>query len=159
MDLVALWAQGRLSLGLTDADFWELTLRGYGALMEVAKAREQLQDLRAGMVAATVANCHRGKDTQAFGPADFFPGLKDGRAAPGTLLEVLVRERNALLAAARRGDSPPDEQDQAMADWQKRYDEAEGAGLLGCEVGPDGRPTREALGLALSLKVETALLN
>lgn len=30
-------------------------------------------DLAAGIVAATMANCHRGKDAEAFKPADFMP--------------------------------------------------------------------------------------
>lgn len=33
-------------------------------------------DLRAGLIAATLANVNRGKDTPAFKPADFMPYLQ-----------------------------------------------------------------------------------
>ena len=39
-------------------------------------------DLSAGIISSTIANCHRGKNTQAFTPMDFMP-LQKNKVAEG----------------------------------------------------------------------------
>lgn len=40
-------------------------------------------DLQAGMIAATIANVNRGKNTPAFSPADFMPYLEKEKPVEG----------------------------------------------------------------------------
>lgn len=50
-------------------EFWEL--EGFG---------DGRADLRAGIIAATVANCHRGRSARAFTAQDFMPQHKSKKA-------------------------------------------------------------------------------
>jgi hypothetical protein len=49
---------------------------------------EQRADLRAGIVAATMANCHRSKGP-AFKPQDFMPYLEKPKTDPDAALDAL----------------------------------------------------------------------
>lgn len=57
-----------LEASMTAAEFGE-----WLALYAVEPWGEWRGDLQAGVVAATVANCHRGKDAAPFRPSDFIP--------------------------------------------------------------------------------------
>ena len=53
---------------------------------------ERRADLRAGIIASTIANCHRRRDAQPFKPSDFMPdfdgSMKVAQESPGRMLEV-----------------------------------------------------------------------
>jgi hypothetical protein len=70
-----LWAIGRYELGLSEADFWRLTMRQFDALRKLAQDVQDRADIRAGLIAATIANCTPFKEARSFTPADFFPSL------------------------------------------------------------------------------------
>jgi hypothetical protein len=61
--------------GLTDEQFWRLTPARFAALSERHEQAERRADLRAGVVASTVANVHRDdeKKPDPFTAEDFFP--------------------------------------------------------------------------------------
>jgi hypothetical protein len=78
------WAIAIGDLGLSDEFFWSLSPNLFARLHERYRERLKLEDYRAGMIAATLVNVQRSKDSDKFWTAaDFFPGL----AAP-------VPERN-----------------------------------------------------------------
>ena len=63
-------------------------------------------EYRLGQVAATLANVHRGKDTEAFSAADFMPALRramDGYAPPPAPIELDPEAHSALLDATLFG--------------------------------------------------------
>jgi hypothetical protein len=94
-----LWASGRYDLGLSDAQFWELTLREHIALMGRRRAAETEQDRRAALVAAVIANCHRNPDKrpEPFTEADFMSG--GGRPQRAKIYTVSAEDQ---LEMARR---------------------------------------------------------
>lgn len=57
---------------MSDELYWRLTLEEVSAVLKQRQTEEQRADLRAGLVAATVANVHRRKGQRAIQPRDFF---------------------------------------------------------------------------------------
>lgn len=85
-----------LALGRTVAEL-EATLSGqelteWMAFDAVEPFGEQRDDLRAGIVASTMANCHRSRGP-AFKPQDFMPFAEKPKADPAAALQAL---RNAF---------------------------------------------------------------
>lgn len=81
-------------------------LREWMAFDRVEPIGELRADFRAGLVAATVANVHRGRGRQAFTPADFMPFLdrRPGVAEPPGLTSAeRVAAVRALLGARKAG--------------------------------------------------------
>lgn len=68
-----LWAVGRYDLGLGEEEFWRLSPRQFGALLERHNEEQRKEDWRAGMIAATIANALRGKKGKAYQAEDFMP--------------------------------------------------------------------------------------
>jgi hypothetical protein len=70
-------ALGRVELGLSESDFWQLTLRQFAAMMARVWERERRADLRIGILASLIANANRDpkKRQQPFTAFDFFPQL------------------------------------------------------------------------------------
>lgn len=66
-------------MGLTENDFWQLTLKELDALFKrnnkVQKRKRKEAFYRSGIVASVIANCHRDpkKRKKAFKPEDFMP--------------------------------------------------------------------------------------
>ena len=58
---------------------------------------EERADLRAGIIAAVIANTNRGKDQKAFSPTDFMPYNKSENAA-----DPDIEAKNNLLALQQR---------------------------------------------------------
>lgn len=74
-----------------DMSSYEISL--WEAEFKLSPWDEFRADLRAGLVASTIANVNRGKDTPAFTPAQFMPYLNRGDPEPtpddyATLLRV-----------------------------------------------------------------------
>ena len=67
---------GRFDLGLSEEELWNLTLPEFNALVERKREQDERADLRAGIVAAVIANVFRGKGTRAYQPYDFMPTLR-----------------------------------------------------------------------------------
>ena len=51
----------------------------------------QRADLRSGIVAATVANCHRSSKSAAFKPQDFMPFVERPKQSPEAMAEMLAQ--------------------------------------------------------------------
>lgn len=58
-----------------------MTPRFFFALLERHSNREKRLDFRSGIIAATVANSNRGKNSKAYLPEDFMPSLKATKEA------------------------------------------------------------------------------
>lgn len=75
-----------LALGATVAELEQrmgvLELTEWMAYYQIEPFGEERADLRAGIVAATVANTFRGKNSKAAAPQDFMPFRQDGPARP-----------------------------------------------------------------------------
>ena len=73
-----MWSFGRFVLGLTDKQFWHLTLAQFNALAKRYLGAEERQDWRAGQICAVIANVNRDpkKRTQAYEAKDFMPSRR-----------------------------------------------------------------------------------
>lgn len=73
-------AAGVVDLGLSRAEFWELTPRRFGAMMDRFIDREIRHERRTGMLAALYANAHRDEKERPdpFAIEDFAPALRNG---------------------------------------------------------------------------------
>ena len=78
---------------LAEMDSAELT--EWMAYDQVEPFGEWRADLRAGIVASTIANALRGRGSRPFRPEDFIPQF-----APGSTREMSVEETIATFAAA-----------------------------------------------------------
>ncbi len=59
---------------------------------------EARADLRAGIIAATIANANRSKGSKAFSPADFMPQLvKDEEPASWEVMKMRAMSLNAAM--------------------------------------------------------------
>lgn len=67
----------RVQLGLSDEEFFDLTPLQLSYLTERYEHERESLDFRAGVIASTVANCHRKKGKKAFKPKDFMPDYGD----------------------------------------------------------------------------------
>jgi hypothetical protein len=83
--------------GIKSREFWSLTFREFRAILDRFTEIEERDFLRAGIVASTIANVHRGPNQDAFTPADFMPGCREPeQMTPEKLLEK-IRAVNAAL--------------------------------------------------------------
>lgn len=69
------WAAGKF-LGLTDAEFWEMTPREFHAVFEKYLDSEERQDRRAGMLYVLYYNSHRPEHASPLTLEEFLPGRK-----------------------------------------------------------------------------------
>lgn len=75
-DWPGLWSFGRRSLGLSEAEFWDLTLAQFIALRKRWEAEQESLDYRTGVIASTILNTiPRTEETKnkVYTPADIFP--------------------------------------------------------------------------------------
>ena len=74
---------------------------------------EERADLRAGIVASTIANVNRGKGVRAFKPSDFMPQFgeptdkRHSLSAMKKVLDVFKRHANALQETHDAKREPP----------------------------------------------------
>lgn len=69
-------------------------------------------DIQAGIVAATMANIHRAKNTEAFSPSDFIPDWTVKSSQPQmqslkdqeNFFDILTIKQNALVEARKQRD-------------------------------------------------------
>lgn len=93
-----MWAFGRLDIGLSDAEFWDMTIEEFTALSKRQKQRERMLNYRAGITAAAVLNVNRGKTQEAVSPFDFFG---EDRSGPVGMTDAqIMSECNAAYARA-----------------------------------------------------------
>jgi len=75
MTWTELWAFGRYDLGLSEEEFWSLTLREYSALADRFKDAQKWLDYRTALICSTIYNMLRGSQ-KALMPEYFMPGSK-----------------------------------------------------------------------------------
>ena len=70
-----MWAIGRYDLKLNEEEFWGLTLKEFGLLVERYNAEIERQDFRVALVCALIANIYRDdkRHPEPFTPQDFLP--------------------------------------------------------------------------------------
>lgn len=67
---------GRVDLGLSDFEFWNLTFHLFFVLYERFTEQQKREDYRAGMICAVLGNIHRNKRSRkTFEPGNFFPSV------------------------------------------------------------------------------------
>ena len=76
---MTVWALARFDLGMSEEAFWRSTPRMVYALIERWELEQERRDHRAGIVAATIANVNRRKNSKAYSPADFVPQRRQPR--------------------------------------------------------------------------------
>jgi hypothetical protein len=75
-------AAGVVDLGLSSAEFWELTPRRFGTMMDRFFDREIRHERQTGLLAALYANAHRDEEkrSEPFTIEDFAPALRNDAA-------------------------------------------------------------------------------
>ena len=66
-------------------------LAEWAAFYQVEPFGEIREDLRAGIIAATTANCHRGKGGKPFEPKDFMPLIEKAGQSEDEMKRMLMR--------------------------------------------------------------------
>ena len=92
-----MWASGRFDLGLTEDEFWNLTLKEFNALSARFKDAQDWQNYRAAMICAVVANTvRRKKGDRVWQPSDFMP-TKERRVMTDKQMFAQVQAINSIL--------------------------------------------------------------
>ena len=83
-------------MGLSEQDFWRLTLAQIKALITRYEQRREREDFRAGLAAAVVVNAlSDGKDKKPVQPLDFFQLAEQPKPVPPSDMIALVERMNA----------------------------------------------------------------
>ena len=93
--------------GFTDAEIASLDSEQWAALFEMRAEREKRQDWRFGVIAATLANCHRDsqKHPDPFEPQEFFSSLRDPEPPPPPKLGAPeLKQQLIAIAQAFKGE-------------------------------------------------------
>jgi len=94
-----LWSFGRFNLGLSDEEFWHLTLAQFNALAKRYDEQQERQDYRAALICTVLAeiNRDRKKRPRPFKPEDFMP--KRGRKQKPMTDEQMLAQAKIITAA------------------------------------------------------------
>jgi len=69
-----MWAIGRYDLGLTEQEFWKMTLRQFSLMVDRRNKRDEVErdraDFHAALICSVVASCHSKKSWK---PKEFMP--------------------------------------------------------------------------------------
>jgi hypothetical protein len=85
-----LWAIGRHDLGLSEIEFWGITLRQFDALLERYKLNQKWENYRPALICSTLANLYRDPKSNPYTPRDFMPGEKnETKKSPDEILQKL----------------------------------------------------------------------
>ena len=91
----------RIHYGFTEEEFFDLTPVQFSYLSEEFDERRRSEDFRAGVIASTIANCHRGKNGKKYKPSDFMPDYekaqKKKRSKSPAEMKAHVQLINAML--------------------------------------------------------------
>lgn len=93
---------GRYDLGLSEDEFWGLTLRGFNALAKRLIKKDEWLNYRAGMICSVVANSVRSKGAKVFTPEDFFPTTSTDKAQSWETILSKVTMLNAVFGGEVR---------------------------------------------------------
>ena len=101
---MTVWAVARYDLHLEEDDFWRLTPAQFDALHRRHLAAEEREDLRAGIVASTIANANRDpkRRKQPFKPQDFMPVYEKQKTSIPKWMHLL--QKVEVMNAAFGGD-------------------------------------------------------
>ena len=93
-----MWASGRFDLGLTEDEFWNLTLKEFNALSARFKDAQDWQNYRAAMICCVVANTVRTKTKKPLPwvPSDFMP-TRERKQMTDKQMFAQVQAINAIL--------------------------------------------------------------
>lgn len=97
-----------LSLGMTVAELSQRMdsreLSEWMAYFGIEPFGEERADLRAGIVASTIANVNRGKNTNPFAPKDFMPNFGKPKEQTPEQMKTVAKLITAMYEAkARKG--------------------------------------------------------
>lgn len=89
---------------MDEAAFWRSTLRQIDARLCVLTDQDRKADLRAGVLAATLANQWRAKGSPAAKPSDFFPSLRSADEPSEAPRQSMSPEEQKAFLVAKWGD-------------------------------------------------------
>lgn len=80
-------------MGLSDVEFWGLTLAQFDALAERYQDNQQRLDFRSALICAVIANVNRSKESKIFTPSDFMAQSKadDSNQTSDAMLQRLIQ--------------------------------------------------------------------
>jgi len=81
---------GRYDLGLSEDEFWELTLKELNALVERHESNHGWLNYRAALICSIIANSVPHKGDKIFTYADFMPKMKPRKSKPQTAEQMLA---------------------------------------------------------------------
>jgi len=86
--------------------FWDLTIHEVGAVFDRNADRERAANLRAGLVAATIANVHRKKGAPMMKPSDFLrqPIVRMSPKEAAQFMDTWAAGQNEMLDDDTRGN-------------------------------------------------------
>ena len=94
------WAIARYDLGLTEDEFWNLSIDEFNALLKRHNLKQEREDSRAAMICTVIANIFRGKG-KPYKITDFMPSKprQKRNQTPVEMVEMLkcftsLRDKN-----------------------------------------------------------------
>lgn len=105
----------RVEFGISEDEFWELTLREFVTLADRYRERERRADYRAGIIASLIFNAHRTESADPMEPGDFFGWgrKKDEEGDIATLIEGIAAMNARLGGKDLRSQKKEEHGDQA----------------------------------------------
>lgn len=101
-----LWFRLALKMGRTVAELQDaMSSAEFGewiAYYSIEPFGERMDDLRAGVVSATIANVNRGKDTQPYKPLDFVPWAQEPEVKAKPSAEAMASLFGVNLTEAKK---------------------------------------------------------
>ncbi len=104
-----MWSVGRFDLGLSDEEFWSLTLAEYDALVKRLQVKCKQDDARVAMICCILANVNRDpkKRSKPYEIKDFMPKYGDseqGQSEPQSWqnMHAVARMLNRAFGGVER---------------------------------------------------------
>ncbi|MDD4986684.1 MAG: hypothetical protein PHQ43_13065 [Dehalococcoidales bacterium] len=82
------WSIARYDLQLSEAEFWDMSVDEFDALLKRHNLRLEREDARAALICSVMANIFRGKG-KPYRVKDFMPGKAKRKQTPAEMVEIL----------------------------------------------------------------------
>lgn len=99
-----MYSVARFQLGLSEEEFFDLTPLQFTYLTERYEQERESLDFRAGVIAATVANCNRKKGSKAFKATDFMPNYQVQQEKGPNQMKMMAMTLNAMYGGTFNGE-------------------------------------------------------
>lgn len=122
------------------ATFLRSSPRELDALLTAVSERERRRFAPAALICATIANIHRGEDTDPFTMENFMPGADGPKSKEEEMIEWLEH-----LEAVERGEEEEEHDQEALEEFKRKLKQTFRLGEApkvqsGTTIGPGGKP-------------------